>query len=248
MLTTEQIARVAPSVFTEAPRGDRSDKYTYISTGRIIDEMREAGYGVTKAEQSRGRGSNISFAKHMVRFRAFDEKPGVGDTLPEIVLSNSHDGSSSYRLMAGLFRLVCSNGLVIAESTIVESRIRHSGNILGDVMDAVVTIRAALPKLGDRVARFKAVTLTQSAVVEFADKALTLKYGEEKPYGVSAMKALRTRRYEDRIDPSLWTVFNVLQENLISGTRGIRAVRSVDGQTDLNRGLWSLAESYALGA
>lgn len=54
--------------------------------------------------------------KHMVRLRHGRQ----GSVLPEaneIILINSHDGASSYQMLAGVFRFVCCNGLVVGQIT-----------------------------------------------------------------------------------------------------------------------------------
>jgi hypothetical protein len=54
------------------------------------------------------------FTKHMIRMR----HAGQVQTRPEaneIILINSHDGASSYQMLAGMFRFVCCNGLVVGE-------------------------------------------------------------------------------------------------------------------------------------
>jgi hypothetical protein len=40
---------------------------------------------------------------------------------------NSHDKSSAYQLHCGLFRLVCTNGMVVSDGTFQRISIKHSG-------------------------------------------------------------------------------------------------------------------------
>jgi uncharacterized protein DUF932 len=44
----------------------------------------------------------------MLRFRHEDvsQSLAVDDVIPEVVLINSHDGTSAYKLIAGLYRLM----------------------------------------------------------------------------------------------------------------------------------------------
>src|SRR5438874_6821787 len=118
-LTIEQIAHYAPSAIATSPHVSRSDRYTYLPTIDIIRGMERAGFLPFKATQSRCRDEGRrEFTKHLIRFRHLDlARPfHVGDLIPEVVLVNSHDGTSAYKLMAGIFRLVCANGLVVSES------------------------------------------------------------------------------------------------------------------------------------
>jgi hypothetical protein len=117
-LTTDDIARLAPSALAREASDGMSQRYTYIPTIDVIDGMREAGFLPFRATQSGTRDTSRSeHTKHMIRFRHADSLPSVavGDSLVEVVLVNSHDGTSSYKLMAGIVRLVCWNGMVVGE-------------------------------------------------------------------------------------------------------------------------------------
>lgn len=246
MMTNEMIARVAPSVFAEGGHESTSDRYSYISTIKIIEEMRQSGYEVVKAHQTRAKDANHT--KHVVRFRQPYTQLVLGDSHPEIVLVNSHDGTSCYQLSAGVFRLVCSNGLVVSESTIADFRIRHKGNILGQVMDGVQLIQQQLPKLIETVDKWRQIKLSNDSAVLYTIKALELKYGEGKATTPLVKSALKLRRWADN-ENNLWTVFNRVQENLIQGgVRGIRPLRAVDKVNNLNRDLWDLTHQFSLAA
>ncbi len=103
-LTTDDIARLAPSALAREASDGMSQRYTYIPTIDVIDGMREAGFLPFRATQSGTRDTSRSeHTKHMIRFRHAASLPSVavGDSLVEVVLVNSHDGTSSYKLMAG---------------------------------------------------------------------------------------------------------------------------------------------------
>ena len=63
-------------------------------------------------------------------------------------------------------------------------------------------------------------------------------------------RLLSTRRQED-VAPTLWTVYNRVQENLLKGmpsdryAPASRAVTGLDAGADINRQLWALAETFA---
>src|SRR5580765_2485653 len=115
-LPMERIRQVAPSIFANEQHESRSERYAFIPTSQIVDWMSKHGFGVFAAAQtgSRDEGKR-GHTKHMLRFRRLDQAFIVGQTFPEMVLTNSHDGSSLYRFMAGLFRPVCMNGLTVSE-------------------------------------------------------------------------------------------------------------------------------------
>jgi hypothetical protein len=252
-LSLDQIRQAAPSVFAADRHASRSARYTYIPTSQIVEHLMRADYGVFAVNQGGSRDEDKrGFTKHMIRFRPLGQPLEVGGTHNEIVLLNSHDGTSAYRLMAGVFRLVCGNGLIVAESLLSDVRVRHSGNVLEEVAAGVDTLRHQLPRIGDRVRDMQAIELTPDERGVFARAALTAKYGDESPVAPEAV--LSVRRPEDR-DATLWNTLNTVQESLIRGgqryvkrtekgvsRRTTSAVNSVDGTTNINRALWQLAE------
>lgn len=142
ILTRESLLRTAPSVFTSQAHFETSDKYQQISTISIINALEHEGYYPVWAAQSKSRNQeHRPFAKHLVRFR-HQSNFNSRELFPELVLVNSHDGLSSYRLNAGLFRLVCSNGLV-AGTTYNEVRVKHQGDILGNVIEGTFSVGPA---------------------------------------------------------------------------------------------------------
>jgi hypothetical protein len=253
-MTLDQIRTVAPSVFAEDRHASRSARYSFIPTSQIVEHLMAADYGVFAVNQGGSRDEDKrGFTKHMLRLRPLSQPVQVGGTHNEIVLLNSHDGTSAYRLMAGVFRLVCSNGLVVASSLIEDVRVKHSGNILAEVAEGVDRLKDQLPRIGDSVQSMQAIGLNRDEQQIFARAALTAKYGDEAP-PVNESQVLTVRRTDDR-EPTVWNTLNTLQESMVRGghkyirqtDRGIQrrktnAVNSVDGQTNINRALWQLAE------
>lgn len=253
-MTLDAIRRVAPSVFAESRHSSRTHRFTYIPTSQIVEHLMERDFGVFSVMQGGSRDDEKrGFTKHLLRMRQLSQPVQAGGTLNEIILINAHDGTSSYRLMAGVFRLVCSNGLTVAESLIEDCRIKHSGDILADVSNSVVQIAAKLPQIGHTVESMQQIALSHPEREAFARAALVAKYGNDSA-PVTAPQVLVARRSDDaKVD--LWSTLNVVQESLIRGgdnyrlrtNRGVQhrstqPVRSVDGTTNINRALWQLAE------
>ena len=254
LLTPEAIRYHVPSVFAEEKHSSRSDKYTYIPTYALLESMAKEGFlpsevrqGGSKDEEKRG------FTKHLIRFRqAGQESMMVGDAYPEIILVNSHDGTSSYQLMAGWFRMVCSNGLIVAECAGPAIKVPHRGNV-DDVIEASYEVVAEFPRQAEQIAEMKTLQLTGPEQEAYATAATTLRFDEDTQ--VSTLSVLRVRRVEDR-DPSLWTTFNRVQENLVRGgvrteqvnehghlsRRRAREVNGISDNVKLNQALWTLTE------
>lgn len=257
ILSNDQIRRVAPSVFAETPIDGVSDRYAFIPTSRVLDALRGEGWNVVKASQTRVRTpDNREFARHMLRLRHPSIEPVLnGDSFPEVVLLNSHNRTSGFTLQAGLFRLVCSNGMVISDGTFGKIGIRHTGadTIINDVIEGTYKVIEELPNISDKLESIASVTLNDREREAYAEAALELRW-QDGNAPVTASDLLDARRREDR-KPDLWHTFNTVQENLIKGgLRGrnkngkrtrTRAVNSVNEDVRLNRALFTLTEKMA---
>lgn len=266
-MTDDEVRLRAPSAFALAPHSRMSDRYAYIPTSDVIAGLRDEGFVPTFATQSRTRdASRKEHTKHMIRFRRADDAgvaPELGVLFSEICLVNSHDGSSAYQLYSGVFRLLCTNGLMSGEST-EAIRIHHKGDIVRDVIDASFTVVEDSKRAIAASQTMGQVNLNRDEQQILAEAAHTLRFdGGELGTVIQAEQLLRPRRAGDtRSD--LFTTLNVLQENVIRGgltgyTSGTdengrrrrprrvrtRSVEGIDQNTALNRALFTLAERMA---
>lgn len=254
-MSQDQIKRLAPSVFATQAHNRVTQRYQFISTLDMISALGQEGWLPVHAEESRVRIANREgFAKHLLRFRRFDQVlPLVGDSFPEIVIVNSHDGSCCYQIHAGLFRLVCSNGMIVANADMGQVRRRHTGDALGEVIEGTYEIVEALPTIAGKVESFQQIDLKPAEQRAFAESALSLRWeGDEAP--IAPTQLLQARRGEDSGN-DLWTTYQRVQENMLKGgLRGAnstgrrtttRAIKSVDGNVKINKALWLLTERMA---
>ena len=249
-LSDEQIRAVAPSIFAQAPHGSRSDRYSYIPTATVLQELRGEGFQPFMVCQTRVRHDDRrDYTKHMLRLRHASQINGREAN--EIILLNSHDGSSSYQMLAGMFRFVCQNGLVCGD-TVAEVRVPHKGDVAAQVIEGAYTVLEGFGQAQASREAMQAITLDGGESEVFARAALALKYDDpDRPAPVTEAQVLAPRRFDDdRRD--LWSVFNRAQENLIKGGLRARAangrrqqtrpVQGIDQNLRLNRALWLLAD------
>ncbi|EOH3176774.1 TPA: DUF945 domain-containing protein [Enterobacter asburiae] len=247
-LTNDELMVHVPSVFGTDKHESRSDRYTYIPTITLLESLKQEGFQPFFACQTRVRDLNKrDHTKHMLRLRR--EGQITGKQVPEIILLNSHDGSSSYQMLPGLFRFVCQNGLVCGE-TFGEVRVPHKGNVVEKVIEGAYEVLGIFDRVEDKRDAMQSLLLPPPIQQAFAKAALTYRFGEEHQ-PVTEAQILTPRRYEDRQD-DLWSVFNRCQENLLKGglpgrtAKGkrshTRAVKGIDGGVKLNRALWVMAE------
>lgn len=254
-LSSDAIAYRAPSVYARTAYAGVSPRYNFLSTDSVINALAYHEILPYNAVQSRTRiEGKTGYVKHVVRFRAPNVPLIVGDTLPEIILTNSHDRASTFSLELGLFRLVCSNGLTTSSVEFQSYKIRHVLSSSADVIDAVQSIVRQFPALTSTVETWNSRILSIDQQNDFAEKASLLRWDTDKaPF--SANRLLAVRRREDR-EPTLWNTYNRIQENIIQGMprypntsgrygRGSRAVTGLDNSQSINRELWALAESFA---
>lgn len=264
-LTNEEINELAPSAFASQPWYAQSARYAFVSTASVIDSMRSVGFLPYSVVQARTRTAGKEFfTKHVIRFRPENAALSqVGDTAVESVMTNSHDGTSAWEIALGAFRLACLNGLMVSEGLAQVIKIRHTGNIIDDVISGTSRILESAPKVIEAISQWKSIILSESEQMVLAESAHALRFENGSP--VEAEKLLGVRRYSDNAN-DLWTVFNRIQENVISGglrvvvpghvdeTTGdyvqsrrnrTRAVTGIAESTKLNRELWTLAEKMA---
>lgn len=251
-LNNEQLYQVAPSIFAGEKHESRSERYTYIPTIQVLDGLRSEGFFPFSVCQSKTRvEGKAEFTKHMIRLRRPDQI--LAPEANEIILINSHDGTSSYQLLCGTYRFVCFNGLISGD-TVEDIRVQHRGNIVDNVIDAAYTIVDQFAIANESMGAMKEIQLSRPEQEVFARSALALKYGEVENQPVTPRQILLPKRLDD--DKSdLWTKFNSVQENLMrGGQRGrgssgkrvtTRPVQSIDGSVKLNRALWILADEMA---
>jgi hypothetical protein len=252
-LSDDQIRTVAPSIFAIDKHDSRSDRYTYIPTIDVLNGLRHEGFQPFMVCQTRVRDEGKrEHTKHMIRLRHARD---IGNAeANEIVLLNSHDGSSSYQMLAGMFRFVCQNGMVCGE-TVGEVRVPHKGNIVQNVINGAFDVLDSFDLIREQKAGMQAVTLDREEQNVFAHAALTLRYDpteNDTLPPITETQVLNVRRFEDRND-DLWTTFNRVQENLTrGGLRGrsrsgramsTRPVTGIDQNVKLNRALWVLADA-----
>jgi hypothetical protein len=242
----EQIKAIAPSVFTTDKAPHLTDKYIQTPTSRVVEDLMSMGWQVTKAQEVKARKGK-GFQKHMIVFRnpeiMIKGKDG-DDSFPQILLTNSHDGKAAFNFRVGIFRLVCSNGLVISDADFSNVSIRHINYTFESLQAKVAEMITKLPNLVQKINLFKSTELTEDQMTDFAQKAMQLRTKER----VNIMDVLTPDRPQDSGN-DLWVVFNRVQEKLLGGSyragkRKVRSVKNFQKDIELNEKLFELAEAY----
>lgn len=257
-LSKANIRSLAPSVFSEKPSEDVSSKYTHIPTERVIDDMELLGWKPIEAKEVKARKlSTKGFQKHLLIFRNDDVviNGKDGDTVfPQILLTNSHDGKNAFTFQAGLYRLICENGLVIADTQFEDVKMRHMGYTFEDLQVLIKEMVEKLPLTVESMNQMKAKELEQEQILAFAKEAINTRFTEKE---VNRIKIdwdtfIEPVRKEDA-GKDLWSVFNVVQEKLIEGDfeyriggkpRKAREIKNFKQDMKINKELFELALDY----
>jgi hypothetical protein len=256
-LTKEQIQSKAGSVFTTHGSQNTSEKYTHIPTAKVVEDMELLGWGVVDAKEVKAR-KGIGFQKHLLVFRNNDLQitSENGDIVwPQILLTNSHDGKNAFTFTAGLFRLICENGMVISTQQFEKMKIRHMGYSFEELQATIRSMVEKLPLTVEALNKFKSVELGQEQALEFAKKAITTRFTEQEIENVNIdfEELLRPTRKEDE-GQDLWSVYNVVQEKIIHGmfnyssgvkVRKARKIKNFEQDMKINEQLFEMAMEYA---
>jgi hypothetical protein len=256
-LNNQELREIAPSLFTEQPHYEVSDKYHFIPTIEIIENLRSYGWYPVSANEASVRDlDKDGFQQHYVRCQHFSDLISKKENVVELLLFNSHDRSKAFSIGAGVYRYVCSNGLVIADSVFDSYKIKHLGDRDNDIANAVDKITQVKPKLLSKISKFESIKLNIQERESFLQSALPLRFPEHLELD-NPNELLTPLRTEDMKD-DLYTTLNILQEQFLSKSSKItgynkdtgrrftsKEITSISKDVEINKGLWDIAERIA---
>jgi len=272
-LTNERIQQLAPAVFSSTKADGLSERYASLNTAQLLPVLADFGYFPMQAAQKKSRKGEAQHSSHMLSFaKTYHTQDIIGDVRPEIILYNSHDGSSSVRLFAGCFRFICSNGIVAGDG--FQSRMYHNAKAINGFEDMLASTVDSLPLLMERIEKLRCTKLMYGDAVEMARKGVQTRWKmfdetiEDIPFGSYATEktvrdALVVQRNEDDYMDA-FTVFNRIQEAVVRGNafvrslskantkhgdtgvmRKARPISSVSEGIRVNNELWAIADAYS---
>jgi hypothetical protein len=254
-LTVDQLRAAVPAIFQTRAHSDASARYGFASTLQVLQALESEGWIPVEARAYMRRDADRApFTKHMLRLRRAGDLRSVlvGDVVPQTVLVNSHDRTARLELYAAAWRKACDNGLMVSTSDVVEPlRVRHTQNMVEEVMSNIRRIAADAGRVSDLITRMQRVHLTDKQQYAFARQAATLRDGAGTVRGSVDPRALLVPRRKTDEGDALWHVYNRVQENMTKG--GIASVTAagrhtttkpvlaINADLKINGGLWSLA-------
>ncbi len=241
-----------PVLHTTVPHEDASDKYSLISSIDIINELKSYNWYPTSIQVAAVKDESREDKQvHCVRLRHFDDLISPQESAVEILFFNSFDRSKAFTISIGIYRFSCANGLVVGE-TFESYKLRHIGDLENNLDEIIGKITEFKPKLEQKIREFSSLILSEAEMQTFSKLAVPLKFAPHLE--VDSKQLLEPHRDEDRRDTSLYTVMNILQENLIRSTDitgtnretgrrfSSREITSLSKDYEINVGLFDLAE------
>ena len=248
-------------VLAAEPSSNVSEDYKFLSTIDTVNRLNDEGWRTMSVPHINKRDkSKTATSKH----RVILAPPGditdniVGGTSPRLILTNAHDGTSALRFMLGLFRMVCSNGMIVSTSMLESMRMIHKQSHGGSMDELLNRFGESWNRTSNTIDKWKNLVLNGPEATEFARKAFQLRHPgiAKEDIGNKHLHLLKTSRDEDA-HPDLWHRFNTVQERLTLGgysiagpvaegetinrRQGARALRGAQADTRMNRGLWDIA-------
>ncbi len=256
-LTNAELFTQAPSIFASEPIEGVSDRYNFVPTHSILDTFRKEGYYPIMAGESKVRNQeNFGYQKHIIQFRSMDNllRPESNTEYADIVLTNSHNRTSSFVLDLAYWRIVCENMLVVPSHSFQHHSIIHSGFQDHKIGTAINEVVSFMPAMEEKIELFKSITLSPAEQRSLAKAAIDIRFDTDI-HNISEEELLQIHRVEDE-EPTLFNIFNRVQESIING--GIRghnkltgknitskALTSIDTRLKLNKELWSVTDMIA---
>ena len=237
-----------------------SNHYSFVPTMNVVRDLQTMGWNCVDAQQVQARKkSTKGYQKHMLTFEHPKYKIEGAEEYPQLLLTNSHDGGNAFQLSAGIFRLVCSNGLVIKTEDYGSQRLIHKGYSFEAVQEMVEGFVATIDETMTRITAMKRKELNAEEMIKFAKQAALLRF-TSKSYNedniskvVRVDELLESTRKEDNGN-RLWEVFNRVQERLVGGNyhymgtkdkpRKARPIKNFKQNFAVNEKLSTLAFAY----
>jgi len=263
-LTKEQLRNSTPVIFSKAPTNPGvSEKYLFVNSETIIDDLAKLNwFPVTSAQRKVTKTEGTIYSKHLISFQNPDiqiiSKDG-DNAFPRIIMTNSHDGLQSFRFSVGIFRLVCSNGLVIADEQFSDFRINHKGYTFDELRDVISQAVKDLPNRVEVLNKMRNKILTNEQKEKLALDAMLVRAGitpdsskaNEFSYDKETLQNILEPKRKEDVGDNLWLVLNVIQEKIMHGDfhaalvgakiRKVRPIKSFEKSLEVNKDLFKLA-------
>lgn len=236
-LTPQEIFQRAPAVYALDKAPHLTERYGQVTTSQTIDILADFGFYPVQAAQ-------VGQSRHAMHMLAFSDLRSTNDR-PELIVYNSHSGTSALKMFAGFWRAICSNGIVAGEG--FKSRMLHNTSTVRNFETLITSTAARLDDLQSNIDNMRSKTMSKTDTLEFIKVGATFRWKEARITENTVADIYTPRRmYDDKSD--VWSIYNRLQEGLIRGgvrvgpeNRKARAIGSIQQNLRINQDLWDMA-------
>ena len=271
-LSKDELRTMCPKAFCNEPTNPNLSKhYVQANTEMVIDDLAKLGWQPVAAQQCRAKSNSSGIRSfHMVAFQNPDVKlmrkavgsndEGVVEAFPRIILTNSHDGFNSFKFMVGLYRLVCSNGVIVATENFAEISIKHINYDFEELRKMVAQVIVQVEEQAQCMSKMLQTDVTDEQAKKLAESAIRIHKGigenEKLVVDDDILNNMITPTRKEDVGNDLWRRFNVIQENIMQGNfathnakgklRKARPIKSITRNIEVNKQLFT--QAYALCA
>lgn len=213
-------------------------KEFYIPTLDVITKLQDEGWQLSGVAEQRGKNRKITSNYVQLQHPDFavQNSKGKDEAFTSITLSNSCNGNRPLQMSLGLFRQVCTNGLIRFDQHAETEKIKHIEVNARDLDRFVISMNSKASQLLTEVNEMKHKGLSLEDMRKLAHEAARLRYNNLDDINIDDL--LIVNRVEDESN-DLWTIFNRIQENLTHD------VKNMSEDIRLNQQLFSLVENFA---
>jgi hypothetical protein len=265
-LTMDELKARCPYAFKETPTNPNvSSRYIQANTSTVVSDLEKLGWLPVEAKQCRAKKNSSGIRSfHLIAFQNPDVKittknedgTETVDSYPRIILTNGHDGFNSFKFRVGMFRLVCSNGLVVATDEFADLSIKHINYDFETLREIVKKTISEIPNIVCTMNEMKKVTVTDEQKIELAKSVVRIRKNIDNNdvkigYDDDMIRDILNPLRKSDTGNDLWSVFNVCQEKLIRGgyyalnnknkPRKQKKITSIRKEIEYNQKLWSKA-------
>jgi hypothetical protein len=238
-----------PSLFATEAHPRMSAKYAFTNTYDILLHMHNKGFRVVSV-----MGGDHRFKKVMIRMRSiyYDTRDGSS---PEVIVLDSHDGTTRLKMCMGVIRFACMNGVIAGDLFYSRAFTHRAPDLMQQVMLELEDIHIHTTKLIQRITAMRNRSTNIGERIALADAVVKARWGEDKDASFVAdmrQRLLHVRRDEDT-ENDVYTVMNVIQENALRGgmsyitannrIANVRPISDVRRNLNINQTLWNTAET-----
>ena len=229
-----------------------TDKYNLVATDNILSKLADHAWQVVSASERKVRSAQEQGKQfHVTKLEHPDYY--LGEDRIQLVVTNSHNGKNSVAFHMGLFRMVCSNGLIAGNALVPAIKVPHNQKSPERAVDLVLSyMDSKAAYVSEAVSAMKQIQLQRTAQEALAYQALLIRGFEPKRINNHCIESILEPNRAGDYHDDLWTVYNTIQESVENGlflldeVGQARAITSVVKKLDFNSRLFDASLKYAV--